>query len=64
MLNCAGVPGLVCLGLAATEIRAELDISKEGWGWVIAAFSVSYGLLEIPSGAWGDRFGHRADSRP
>jgi MFS family permease len=50
----------VCLGLAATEIRGELDISKEGWGWVIAAFSVSYGLLEIPSGAWGDRFGHRA----
>jgi ACS family glucarate transporter-like MFS transporter len=49
----------VCLGLAATEIRSELSISKEHWGWVIAAFSVSYGLLEIPSGAWGDRFGHR-----
>ena len=50
----------VCLGLAATDIRSELGISKEGWGWVIAAFSLSYGLLEIPSGAWGDRFGHRA----
>ena len=50
----------VCLGLAATDIRSELDISKEHWGWVIAVFSVSYGLLEIPSGAWGDRFGHRA----
>src|SRR5574341_506515 len=38
----------------------DLDISPERWGWVVGAFTVSYAVFEIPSGAMGDRIGARA----
>lgn len=49
----------ICIAVAAPRMQAEFGISDEGWGWVMAAFTLSYGLLEIPSGAWGDRYGQR-----
>jgi MFS family permease len=49
----------VCIAVAGTEIQDELGISPRGWGWILGVFSISYGLFEIPSGALGDRFGHR-----
>ncbi len=49
----------VCIGLAGSNIQADLAISPRQWGWILGVFSLSYGLFEIPTGALGDRFGQR-----
>jgi ACS family glucarate transporter-like MFS transporter len=49
----------ICIGVAAADIQHDLGISDEGWGWVLGAFLLAYGLFEIPSGALGDRIGQR-----
>lgn len=49
----------MCIAVAGPRIQASLGISTERWGWVLGAFILSYGIFEIPSGAWGDRWGHR-----
>jgi MFS family permease len=49
----------VCIGVAGPRIQDDLGLSPEQWGWVLSVFILSYGVFEIPSGAWGDRFGHR-----
>src|SRR4051812_22500824 len=49
----------VCIAKAAGDIRKDLDITKFAWGFVIGAFTLAYGLFEVPVGRWGDRFGSR-----
>ena len=49
----------VCIGQAAPQIQQDLNISETAWGHVVAAFTLSYALFEIPTGRWGDRFGSR-----
>lgn len=49
----------VCIGVAGPRIQDELGLSSEQWGWVLSVFILSYGVFEIPSGALGDRYGHR-----
>jgi ACS family glucarate transporter-like MFS transporter len=49
----------VCIGVAGPRMQADLGISVTQWGWVIGAFTLSYMLFEIPSGALGDRIGPR-----
>jgi MFS transporter, ACS family, glucarate transporter len=49
----------ISIGVAASAIQKDLEISEQGWGWVLGAFLLSYGLFEIPSGALGDRIGQR-----
>src|SRR5579871_5174922 len=49
----------VCIAVAGPRMKEEFGISPESWGWVMAAFTLSYGLFEIPSGAFGDRYGQR-----
>ncbi len=49
----------VCIGQAAPQIQKDLGISETAWGYVVAAFTLSYALFEIPTGRWGDRFGSR-----
>jgi MFS family permease len=49
----------ICISQAATPIEAELHISEEQMGLVFAAFTIAYGLFEIPTGSWGDRHGSR-----
>ena len=41
-------------------MQRELGLSTEQWGWVLGSFILSYGLFEIPTGAWGDRSGRHA----
>jgi MFS family permease len=48
----------VCLA-ADPRMQEELNITRERWGCVVAAFALSYGLFEIPTGALGDRIGTR-----
>jgi len=47
------------ISVAGSSIMADLGLSPAQWGWVQSAFILSYGLLQIPMGALGDRLGHR-----
>jgi len=49
----------VCIGLAGKRIQDDLSISTAGWGWILAAFTLSYAVFEIPAGVWGDKYGPR-----
>jgi MFS family permease len=49
----------ICISVAGTSIQEDLGLSLEQWGWVLGAFVVSYGALEIPIGAYCDRVGPR-----
>ncbi len=49
----------LCIAVAGPRIQDELGIGPERWGWVLGAFVLAYGLFEIPTGAMGDRSGHR-----
>lgn len=50
----------ICISQAASSIQAELDLSNTEMGQVFMAFTLAYGLFEVPTGRWGDRFGSRA----
>lgn len=47
------------ISVAGSSIMHDLNLSAAEWGWVQSAFILSYGLMQIPMGALGDRFGHR-----
>lgn len=49
----------VCIGKAALSIEKDLDLSHTQMGYVFGAFTIAYGLFEVPTGRWGDRFGSR-----
>ena len=47
------------ISVAGSSIMHDLQLSPAQWGWVQSAFILSYGLMQIPMGWLGDRFGHR-----
>ena len=47
------------ISVAGSAVMHDLNLSPAEWGWVQSAFILSYGLMQIPMGALGDRFGHR-----
>ncbi len=49
----------ICMGAAVTSIRADLKISYNQTTFYVMAFTLAYGLFEIPTGRWGDRLGAR-----
>ena len=49
----------MCIGKAAPFIQDELGLLDSQMGMIHAAFSLAYGLFEVISGHWGDRFGSR-----
>jgi ACS family glucarate transporter-like MFS transporter len=49
----------ISISMAAIPIQRELGISKAEMGFVFGAFTIAYGLFEVPTGRWGDRFGSR-----
>jgi len=50
----------ISIAVAGPRIQNELHIAPERWGWVIGAFTLAYGIFEIPTGALGDRIGQRS----
>lgn len=49
-----------CFGVAAPTIVAELGLtSVADLKGAITAFAIAYGLFEVPTGWWGDRYGPR-----
>jgi MFS family permease len=49
----------ICISKAAPQIEADLGISHTAMGFVFGAFTLAYGLFEVPTGRWGDRYGSR-----
>lgn len=49
----------LCIAVAGPGMQKDLKLSPEQWGWVLGAFALTYGLLEIPTGALGDRKGQK-----
>ncbi|MDX2269139.1 MAG: MFS transporter [Bryobacter sp.] len=49
----------VCVGTLAGDIMQDLQLSKVQMGYVFSAFTIAYGLFEIPTAAWADRYGAR-----
>lgn len=47
------------ISLLAADMKADLGIRNDAWGWVLSAFALSYALFELPTGALGDRIGPR-----
>jgi MFS transporter, ACS family, glucarate transporter len=49
-----------CFAAAGPTIVSELGLSSEAkLRWAFTAFAIAYGLFEIPTGWWGDRYGPR-----
>lgn len=49
----------VCISAALDSIQTDLRISNTQTSYVLMAFTLAYGLFEIPTGRWGDRLGAR-----
>lgn len=49
----------ICMSQAAPIIRTDLNLPYWAMGLVLGAFTVAYGLFEVPTGHWGDRYGSR-----
>lgn len=49
----------ICMGQAAPDIQRDLGLSYTEMGFVHMAFTLAYGLFEVPTGRWGDRYGSR-----
>jgi len=50
----------ICMSQAVVPIQRELDLSNTDMSYVMMAFTLAYGLFEIPTGRMGDRFGSRS----
>ena len=49
----------ICMSQAALPIQKEFDLSDTQLGVVMMAFTLAYGLFEVPTGRLGDRIGAR-----
>ncbi len=49
----------ICISAALDSIQKDLKISNTQTSYVLMAFTLAYGLFEIPTGRWGDRLGAR-----
>ena len=49
----------VCISMMAPSIMRELGIDKPHMSYVFSAFTLAYGIFEIPTAWWADRSGTR-----
>lgn len=49
----------ICISAALDSIQADLGLTNTEGSYVLMAFTVAYGLFEVPTGRWGDRIGAR-----
>jgi MFS family permease len=47
----------VCISVFAPAIRRDLELTAVEMSFVFSAFTLAYGIFEIPTGWWGDRVG-------
>jgi ACS family glucarate transporter-like MFS transporter len=49
----------ICMSAALDSIQTDLRLTNTEGSYVLMAFTLAYGLFEIPTGRWGDRIGGR-----
>jgi len=49
------------VNVALPTIRTSLDASESTLSWIISGYALAFGLVLIPAGRIGDRFGHKWD---
>ncbi|MBC8115774.1 MAG: MFS transporter [Candidatus Saccharimonas sp.] len=49
----------ICISAALPSIKTDLKLSNTEASYFTMAFTLAYGLFEIPTGRWGDRIGGR-----
>ncbi|MEX0727179.1 MAG: MFS transporter [Planctomycetaceae bacterium] len=49
----------ICIGQAMTDIKRDMGFTDEEAGRLASAFAIAYGIFEIPTGHWGDKYGSR-----
>ena len=49
----------VCISQALVPMKDEFGLTNTQTSFVLMAFTLAYGLFEIPTGRWGDRYGSR-----
>lgn len=49
----------ICISQALPSIQQDLELSNEQTSYVLMAFTLAYGLFEVPTGRWGDVLGGR-----
>lgn len=49
----------ICIQAAVGPIQKELQLTNTEFSFVLMAFTLAYGLFEIPTGHWGDSIGPR-----
>src|SRR5207244_4182454 len=49
----------VCIAQALVPMKKEFGLENTHMSLVSMAFTLAYGLFEIPTGRWGDRYGSR-----
>src|SRR5436190_4947237 len=47
------------VNVAVPPIQKDLHAGNDALEWVVAGYALAYGLLLIPAGRLGDRFGHK-----
>jgi MFS family permease len=47
------------LSVAAPSLREEFGFTSTELGWILGSFSLSYTLLQVPGGIFGQRYGTR-----
>lgn len=49
----------ICISAAVESIKKDVGLNNTQVGYVLMAFTVAYGLFEVPTGRWGDVLGAR-----
>jgi len=49
----------ICIASALDSIQRDLELSNREISYVLMAFTLAYGLFEVPTGRWGDQLGAR-----
>ena len=49
----------ICIAQAAKQMEKDLGFCHTEMSIIYAAFTIAYGLFEIPTGRWGDKYGSR-----
>src|SRR5262249_51365137 len=50
----------VCISMMAKPIMSDLGLDKQHMSYVFSAFTLAYGIFEIPTAWWADRSGTRS----
>ncbi len=51
----------LAIAVAGPAVQHDVHLTPVKWGWVLSSYVIANTVFEIPSGALGDRYGHRAE---